>query len=560
MSAIADLNESLFPGSVVASPAEDAESAAETSPSAAEATESEPTTDGESGAADEPEAMVIRAEEAGGLGVLVESGALSETSLIRLEGSDDVMTVEAFLNAQNQEEETPEEQFESDEGEEVDSTDAAGDEESSDDGVADDEPEIAAPDDEDPLSDDAEDSVADEEDADNESDDGESSEENAEEDGVDDEDGEAFDPEDEIPSDESEAEEDDLWFSEEDDLDEFTPPQSSKTGLFAGVGIALAVIVAAVVMNSGDEDVKAPAVDAVAVKKAEPIVLDYENEEKEEAEVEEEAVPEAKPSQACIEAQIELAKQCCGEAKAEWKGGGCDVTPGSPAFDIFGNCMATKSADLEACKTPSEDAVAEDAEKPASDAANRQLQLAKEALDRGDLDAAEELYNGVLKEDASNEAAKAGLAAVPGLREAKAKADAEAKAQAAKEQKKAEAEAKAEADRQRAAEEKARKQAEATANKKKAEAKQKAAAAKKKAKKVSKKKAKKPAPKPVKKQDKPGMDKVDKAAKAKSLMKKGVGALKAKNNKLALKYFQKAKSLDPSSKLIDKYIKKAQSQ
>ena len=54
------------------------------------------------------------------------------------------------------------------------------------------------------------------------------------------------------------------------------------------------------------------------------------------------------------------------------------------------------------------------------------------------------------------------------------------------------------------------------------------------------------------------MEKVDNTAKAKAMMKKGVGALKAKNNKLALKYFQKAKQLDPSSKLVDKYIKKAQ--
>ena len=50
------------------------------------------------------------------------------------------------------------------------------------------------------------------------------------------------------------------------------------------------------------------------------------------------------------------------------------------------------------------------------------------------------------------------------------------------------------------------------------------------------------------------MEKVDNTAKAKTMMKKGVGALKAKNNKLALKYFQKAKQLG-KFKLVDKYIK-----
>ena len=49
----------------------------------------------------------------------------------------------------------------------------------------------------------------------------------------------------------------------------------------------------------------------------------------------------------------------------------------------------------------------------------------------------------------------------------------------------------------------------------------------------------------------------DNVAEAKKLMKKGMGAMKAKNNKLALKYFEKAKKVAPSMKLIDKYIKKA---
>ena len=112
-----------------------------------------------------------------------------------------------------------------------------------------------------------------------------------------------------------------------------------------------------------------------------------------------------------------------------------------------------------------EEPAAEPVEKPSNDEAQRQLQLAKEAVDRGDLDAAEELYNGVLKKDAENQDAKAGLAALPALKEAKAKAEAEAKAKAEADRKKAEAQAKAKAEKERLAEEKAQKKAEADAKK-----------------------------------------------------------------------------------------------
>jgi len=40
-------------------------------------------------------------------------------------------------------------------------------------------------------------------------------------------------------------------------------------------------------------------------------------------------------------------------------------------------------------------------------------------------------------------------------------------------------------------------------------------------------------------------------------MKKGVGALKAKNPKLALKYLEKALALDPANGLTSKYIQRA---
>jgi hypothetical protein len=64
-----------------------------------------------------------------------------------------------------------------------------------------------------------------------------------------------------------------------------------------------------------------------------------------------------------------------------------------------------------------------------------------------------------------------------------------------------------------------------------------------------------PAPPTPPKEEKPAQ--ADPKAESKKFLSLGLQALKANNNALALKYFEKAKTADPSNPLIDKYIAKA---
>jgi len=487
---------------------------------------------------EEPEAMVIGPDEEADLRILVESGALSVDSKVRREGENQIRTVGELLE-ENASKDSEDDDVEAEDIEDEIASSIEEDESTE----ALDEVEQAEEDESEPDDDDDSDEVAPEEDTEGE-------------DGIDEAEGSSADDGDELDSEtDGDDGDDDAWFSE-DDEDFGAGIGASGGGSAAKIGILVAVIVVivAVVMNMGGDESEAPAVvDAVAVEEpAEPILLDYEKDEadsNEEAAEEEAAVEEAVPaiSKECLAKQMELAEKCCGESKATWKDGKCDLQEDAQK-SVFVECM-TKNQPIAECEPPSEEK--EEAPIPSNDELKRKMQLAQAAIKKGKFDTAEELYNGILKEAPDFAEATTALKALPGLKKAAEEAAKKKAAEEAAKKKAAE-----EAAKKKAAEEAAKKKAAEEAAKKKAskDVKKKAAKKEKKAKKSPKKDVKK-AKKTEKKEEK--ASKVDNTAKAKEMMKKGMGAMKAKNNRLALKYFQKAKKLAPKMKLIDKYIEKA---